>query len=123
MSRRFGQLFGEYRRRSGQSLRAFALMHGHDPGNLSRLERGRSAPPKSQMLVAQFADQLGLVRESQEWQEFHDLAAAESGRVPEDILSDSELVEKLPLVFRTLRGARGASNEELDALAEKIRKA
>ncbi len=51
-----------------------------------------------------------------------DLAAAEQGRIPNDILDDEELVAKLPALFRTLRG-QPVSDNDLRALIDKIRKA
>ena len=47
---------------------------------------------------------LDLVEGSTEWQDFFDLAAASLGQFPKDLLDDKEVVEKLPLLFRTLRG-------------------
>jgi len=55
-----------------------------------------------------------------DWYQFFDLAAAESGKIPKDILSDEEVVEKLPILFRTLRGKK-VSDEKLNKLVRKIR--
>lgn len=118
----FGAFFRECRVRQGVTLRAFCRKHGLDAANISRLERGQVQPPTSREKLEEYAEALGLERESDEWTEFLDLAAVSSGRLPEDILSDEELLPKLPLVFRTLRGDK-VTREELDALIERVRKA
>lgn len=121
MSRsKFGQLFKALRVRSGQTLRGFCNEHGFDPGNTSRLERGLVGPPESEKKLKELAKALRLRPGAEEWQEFFDVAAAERGRIPSDLLSDGELVAKLPVVFRTIRGAR-TDGDSLDDLVEKLR--
>lgn len=56
---------------------------------------------------------------SEEWITFMDLAAVARRHIPEDIMADEQLVRRLPLVFRTLRGQKVEDN--LDALLNKIR--
>ncbi len=119
---RFGELFKRLRIESGQTLRAFCLNHGFDPGNISKIERSRLAPPKSQQKLTGYAKALGLKKGSGEWQQFSDRAAAEQGQIPADLLDD-ELVAKLPVFFRALREINGADEEDLRELAEKIRQA
>lgn len=118
----FGQFFKRCRIDLGVTLRAFCEKNGLDPGNLSRLERGLLPPPQSEEKLTQYARALGLKPGDDRWLEFFDLAAAEHGRIPKDILSDEEVVEKLPVLFRTLRGEK-VSEEELNALLDKIRRA
>lgn len=118
----FGDMFKELRIARRVTLRAFCLEHGLDPGNTSKLERGRLAPPDSDQALAQYADWLGLENGSEERTRFFDLAKAERGRIPADLLEDEELVEKLPVLFRMIRGTK-PYNDGLDDLIEKIRKA
>lgn len=122
MSSHFGEFFKQLRIESKQSLRAFCLNHGFDPGNISKIERGRLAPPKSEDKLTNYAKALGLKKNTRQWQELFDLAAAEQGQIPSDLL-DEELVGKLPVFFRSLREINGADDEELRELAEKLRKA
>lgn len=117
---RFGDLFKKLRIGSGQTLRAFCNEHGFDPGNTSRLERGLAGPPESDKKLKAFAKALRLRPDSEEWQEFFDVAAAERGRIPSDLLSDEKLIAKLPVVFRTIRGAK-TDGDSLDDLVEKLR--
>lgn len=118
----FGSYFKAARIKRGLTLRAFCLKYGFDPGNLSRLERGLLPPPQAEQKLTEYAKALGLKPGSDEWYEFVDRAAAERGRLPKDVLSDKELVSKLPLVFRMLRGQK-LTKKRLDNLAEKIRRA
>ena len=120
----FGQLFKRLRIESGESLRSFCLKHNFDPGNISRIERGRHKPPTSEVKLRQLAVALNLNEQSPEWQQFFDLAAAEQGRVPRDLLSDDELVSKLPVFFRALRQINGSDNDDdLRELADQLRRA
>ena len=122
MRERFGDIFRRLRIASGQTLRSFCLLHELDPGNMSKLERGRLAPPESQDTLQSYALWLGLKEGANDWEAFFDCASAERGRVPEDLLKDEELVDKLPVLFRTIRGIK-ANGESLDELIEKIRRA
>jgi transcriptional regulator with XRE-family HTH domain len=111
-------LFGQ----TGLTLRKFCLKHNLDPGNYSKLERGRISPPKSTEKLKELANYLNLTQESPEWYEFFDAAAACNGKIPSYILDDAELATKLPLVFRTIRGEK-VDSEKLKELAEIIRRA
>ena len=102
-------------------MRDFCLENGIDPGNYSRLERGMFPPPQKEELLERYAVALGLARGSDEWIEFFDTAAACRGQLPRDLCED-ELLEKLPVLFRTLRGSPVPSGD-LDELIKKIRKA
>ena len=116
----FGKFFKKMRQGSGLTLRQFCLKHELDPGNMSKIERGRAAPPKSRELLEKYAAILDIEKDSEDWYNFFDLAAACSGRIPPDLM-DEDLIEKLPLVFRTLRGEK-LTSKKLQDLAELIRK-
>ena len=117
----FGAFFKEMRRKKGITLRKFCLEHNFDPGNISKLERGVLPPPTSGQKLEKYALALEIKEGSDEWYNFFDYAAASVGHIPSYMMSDTELVKKLPLVFRTLRGEK-ISPEKLDELAELIRK-
>ena len=121
MSKAFGNRMKELRTAKGLTLREFCEANRLDPGNYSRLERGLFAPPQKEELLAKYAWALGLKRGSDEWLEFFDLAAASRGELPADLLSDEEVVEKLPVLFSTLRGAQ-VTEEQMDGLVDKIRR-
>ena len=110
----FGEFFKQKRIELGVTLRQFCLDHNLDPGNVSRIERDKMAPPIDR--VEEFAGYLKI--DDSELQTFKDLASISAGRIPED-LRDKETLARLPVFFRTLRG-KGFSEEELMALAKKI---
>jgi len=116
----FGEYFKQLRVKTGQSLRAFCENHGFDAGNISRLERGVFAPPEADGKLREYAKALGLKEGSDEWIEFFDKAAAARGQIPHDLHSEENLVRRLPLLFRTLRGTK-VSAETLDKVVELIK--
>jgi transcriptional regulator with XRE-family HTH domain len=116
----FGSFFKELRIRRGMTLRQFCLKFKFDPGNISKLERGLFPPPHTEEKLAEYARALGLRKGTDDWYTFFDLAAAERGIMPSDVLEDKELVGKLPILFRTLRGQK-VSDKQLNKLIEKIR--
>ena len=120
MASTFGSYFKELRTRKGWSLRRFCEANGHDPGNISRLERGVFPPPESPQKMREYAKALALKEGTEEWIEFFDRAAAARGQLPADLRADEKLVGRLPLLFRTLRG-RKVTPENLDQLVEMIR--
>ncbi len=121
MASTFGEYFRALRARLNVPLRQFCLENGYDPGNISKLERGVLPPPASPEKLQDYARALRVKEGSEEWITFMDLAAVARREIPEDIMADEELVRRLPLVFRTLRGQK--VEENLDALVNKIRKA
>jgi transcriptional regulator with XRE-family HTH domain len=118
--KKFGPFFKERRLATGQGLREFCLAHGYDPGNISKLERGVLPPPDARAKLDQYAADLGLPEASPEWYEFFDLAAAESGSVPAYMMSDQEVMAKVPLLFRTIHD-KGLDAEQIELLIERIR--
>jgi transcriptional regulator with XRE-family HTH domain len=121
MASKFSALLKKYRLADGKTLREFCLEHGLDPGNYSRLERGLFPPPQSHELLEKYAHALGLRRGTDEWLEFFDTAAVERGQIPPDLMSDADVVAKLPVLFRTMR-AKQVSSDKLDDLVDKIRR-
>jgi len=121
MARKFGALLKCHRLAGGQTLREFCLEHGFDPGNYSRLERGLFPPPQSRELLEKYAHALGVKPGTDDWLELFDTAAVERGQIPADLMSDADVVEKLPVLFRTMR-ARQLSSDKLDELVDKIRR-
>jgi transcriptional regulator with XRE-family HTH domain len=116
----FGGYFEQLRQAQGLTLRMFCKKAACDPANISRMERGLISPPKGREILEKYASALNLVEGSDEWYRFFDLAAADQGIVPQDIMADAELVKVLPVFFRTLRGQK-PTKVEMEKLAEKIR--
>lgn len=116
----FGEVFKEFRLRTGKTLRRFCEEAGLDAGNISKMERGKMAAPESDELLRRYAQHLQLVEGSADWHRLFDTAAAERGQLPKDLLDDNELVNKLPILFRSLRNM--SDNEDLRKLAEDVRR-
>lgn len=116
----FGDFFKLKRLEHDVSLRQFCLEYGFDAGNISKLERGLLNPPGEKELL-KYAEALKIEKGSDDWFELYDKAAACRGEIPSDILSDETVVEKLPLVFRSLRGEK-ISDDKLDDLIKTIKR-
>ncbi|MBI2478780.1 MAG: helix-turn-helix domain-containing protein [Planctomycetia bacterium] len=118
---RFGSFFKQRRIALQKTLRQLCRDNGLDPGNISRLERGLLPPPQGRETLESYAKLLDLKQGSDDWYRLFDLAAAETGRIPQELLDDAAVVEKLPILFRTLRGQK-VPDEQLDELVRTIRK-
>ncbi len=118
----FGNLVKDLRIAQKKTLRQFCLDHGHDPSNWSKLERGVNPPPGDEKTLQRWARQLGLEAGTEEWQTFMDLADIVRGEIPKDVLGDEELLKKLPVFFRSVRGAE-LTGEQLDELIRMVKEA
>jgi transcriptional regulator with XRE-family HTH domain len=118
----FGNLVKDLRIAQKKTLRQFCLDHSHDPSNWSKIERGVNPPPYDDKTLECWARQLGLKPGTEVWQDLMDQAAIARGQIPADMLSDEKLAEKLPVFFRTVRGAE-FGEKELDELIRKIKEA
>jgi len=117
--------FGEYvkAKRMGRriTLRSFSETLGYDPANYSRIERGLAQPPASEERLRSMAAALGMSLDSEEYREMRRLASLGRGEIPRAILSDAEVVAKLPILFRTLEGDK-VDDRTLDELYEALRR-
>jgi transcriptional regulator with XRE-family HTH domain len=116
----FAANFKALRKTKRITLRAFCETAGADPGNISRMERGGMIPPQDRAILTRYAHALGLVEGSAEWYQFFDLAAADCGMIPQDLMDDEALVRQLPAFFRTLRGQK-PTEQELRKIVQKIK--
>lgn len=117
---KFGEFVRELRSRERMKLREFCQKYGHDPSNWSKMERGDLPPSEFRATLETWAGQLNVKKGSDDWYKFFDLAFQERGKIPDDLLSDKELVEALPLFFRTLRGQK-PSEEDLNKVIDLLR--
>lgn len=102
------------------SLREFGRLVEEDPSNWSKVERGLLAPPQDEAKLARIAEVLELSRTSISFEEFKDAAVLASGRIPDDLMEDAELLQRLPAFLRIIRNVRPTA-EELNGLIERIR--
>jgi len=121
MSALFGEYFKKKRLEMRKTLRQFCLENGLDPGNISKMERGILPPPQSREKFSHYAKCLGIIEGSDEWLEFFDIARTDAGRIPEDLLADKNIVAKLPLVFRTIKGQK-LTGDQLEKFARALEK-
>ncbi len=117
----FGEYLSQLRKSRRLTLRAFCVSAGADPGNVSRIERGIWPPPQDEEILTRYAHALDLAEGTDEWYQFFDYASVDRGMVPRDLMSDREVVELLPVFFRTLRGQK-PTEDEMTALVEKLRR-
>ncbi len=121
MAATFGEFLKQQRLARRLTLRAFCEAAGVDPANYSKLERGLLLPPRGAEKLKPYEQALGLAPNSPEAREMRRLAALDRGELPSAILSDPELVGKLPALFRTLEGDP-VDDRLLDELIETIRR-
>ncbi|MGO8670245.1 MAG: helix-turn-helix domain-containing protein [Capsulimonadaceae bacterium] len=101
---RFGEHIKRLRLDRDISLRAFCAASGVESSNYSKMERGLLPPPSEPAKLEPFRIALGLPKDDPEWRELTRLASIDRGEIPRHILTDKELVGKLPAFFRTLEG-------------------
>jgi transcriptional regulator with XRE-family HTH domain len=115
----FAVFIREKRIAVGLTLREFCRLVDFDASNWSKVERGLSTPPQSKAFLERIASILKIEPGSQEYKEMYDLAALST--VSEELL-EPEIIEQLPIFFRTVRGDP-PSEDELRKLIAKIRTA
>lgn len=120
MRKNFGQIIKELRIKRGLTLRHTCRLLNYDPSNWSKIERGKMSPPSDKKTLRNWAKVLGI-SEKKEVQEFIDGANLTQGIIPQDILSQDNIVNVLPAFFRTLRNKK-PTKKEIDRLIGLIRK-
>ncbi len=104
----FGAFFRKTRQGLGVKLRAFCYQNGFDAGNVSRIERSLTPPPKKDEGLEKYAKALKLRKGSTAYERFFDLAAAETGQISGELLAGK--AEKLPRLLKHLRSGSGHRN-------------
>ncbi|MGC4044829.1 MAG: helix-turn-helix transcriptional regulator [Armatimonas sp.] len=116
----FGRHMRALREQRKISLRAFCLVANIDFAAYGRIERGVAAPPHDEKL-GPYCSALGLHVEAPEWREALRLAAISREEIPPGLLSDEEVLRKLPVLFPALEG-EPVSDEILDELIGMLRR-
>ncbi len=114
--KRFGEYFKKCRENKGISLRKFCLDNNFDASNLSKIERGLLNPPAEEILI-KYATALNISENSKEWLEMRDLAHVARHSIPPEVYSNEEVLERLPLFFRTARGEKLNDEEMIELLS------
>ncbi len=115
----FGGFVKDLRMKKSLTLREFCRISHLDPSNWSKIERGLFPPPKSKRLLHEIAMVLDLDEGSEDYTTIIDLAAI--AFIPTELLSDQQVIEKLPVFFRTVRGEK-PNREELEGLIDLLKK-
>lgn len=111
----FGELFKKLRIRRELTLRQFCEMYSFDPGNISKLERGVLPAPQASEKLKAYAKALDLKAGSDEYLEFFDLAVASNQHFAIKNISNQDLLNRLPVLFRTL-DKRDLTEEKLERI-------
>ena len=115
----FGGFIKDLRIKKSLTLREFCRISHLDPSNWSKIERGLFLPPKSKKVLNEIAKVLNLDEGSDDYTTLFDLAAI--AFIPTELLSDQQVIEKLPVFFRTIRGEK-PNREELEELIDLLKK-
>jgi len=118
----FGDLLKSLRTKKGLTLREFARCLDKDVGNLSKLERGLLPPPRDETILREYGKVLALKENSAVFRQLVHLAAIGSGQIPKEVLDDRQLLEKLPVFFRTATGSK-LERKKLLKFLENLKKA
>lgn len=121
ITKAFGAFFKQKRINLGLTLREFCRINKFDPGNISKIERGLLPPPQSNEKRKEYANALGIKEGTDDWLEFCDLAVMGAGKIPPDVASNEELMNALPILFRSIR-RKELDDEDLRNLVNSIRK-
>jgi len=116
----FGDYFKELRLKSKVTLRQFCEVNGFDPGNISKIERGILPPPTSKEKLDHYATTLGIGPGDDEYLTFLDLARTSRVRAVVRDVTDSELLNMLPVLFRTVDN-KDITPEKLDRIVNLIK--
>ncbi len=101
------------------SLRAFCKEANEDPSNWSKIERGIMAPPKDLDRLKNIANALNISQNSDEWNTLYNSAFIDSGVIPENVMTNQDILEILPAFFRTIESKK-PSREDLENLMSKL---
>ncbi len=116
-------MFGDYikgkRIDLEMTLREFCRQLNEDPSNWSKVERGLIPPPKDEIKLKKIAEILQL--QEKDYTYLKDSAMIDSGIIPDYIMSDKNLLDSLPVFFRTM-GSVKPSKDEIQELITILKK-
>lgn len=116
----FGDFIKNKRIELRLGLRDFCIRANVDPSNWSKIERGIMPPPIERKTLLKFAACLGIGVGTKDWKNLEDYAHISKGKIPDYVISDSELVKKLPIFWRGKNGIK-PTKKELEEMIEVMR--
>ncbi len=112
-------MFGEYikqkRLEKNFTLREFCRAINEDASNWSKIERGLLPPPQGEDNLKQIAKVLDI-----DLEEIINMASVSAGKIPEAIINDQNIMNELPLFFRTIGNVKPTA-EEIKKLIQAIK--
>lgn len=114
-----GEFIKAKRLGSDISLRKFCEKLGLDPSNWSKVERGMLNLNLSDETKGAISQLLSLTKE--ETKQLNDLSILAAGIIPKEVYSDEEILNALPVLFRTASGERPTPKQK-EKLIELIKK-
>jgi len=117
----FGEYIKEKRNKVGLSLREFCRLLDEDASNWSKVERGILSPPQDEEKLKKIAKIINVKIGSDQWKSLVDHASIDAGKIPDYLMSDKEVLDALPVFFRSI-GSVKPTQEELAKLIETIKK-
>ncbi|HUT32600.1 MAG TPA: helix-turn-helix transcriptional regulator [Planctomycetota bacterium] len=116
----WGEFVRTLRLEAGYGLRTFAALLGYQPSNYSNMETGKTPPPKDARRLKEIAETLAIPEGTEEWHEFHDLAAeARKAPVPADVAEYAATRSVVPLLLRTTEGKK-LSDDQIRKLIDYV---
>jgi len=116
----FGNFIKEKRLNANLTLREFCRQLGEDASNWSKIERGKLLPPRDKEKLKKISIILCIKENSNDWSTLIDLAFIDTGKIPDYIMSDKEVIKVLPIFFRTICSVK-PSSDELKELVQRIK--
>ena len=116
----FGELFRSLRLEKGYTLREYCRKFQKDPSYISKIERGKIAPPVNEKDISNLAITLDIEENSDAWKDFFFSAQISAQRIPKGEMTEDEIVRCLPVLLRTMSGEK-LSEEKMDLLIEVIK--
>lgn len=107
----FGDFVKAKRLAADLTLREFCRRIDEDASNWSKIERGKMKPPQNPDKLRNIATVLGIAEGSNSWNVFVDYAVIDNGAIPDYIVSEKELLETLPVFFRTINSVKPTAEE------------
>ena len=117
----FGEFIKEKRIALEMTLREFCRKLEEDPSNWSKVERGVNPPPKDENKLKKIAEILNIKEETSDYSLLMDSAKTDAGAIPDYIMADKNLLDSLPIFFRTM-GSVKPTKEEIQELIEILKK-
>ena len=118
----FGARLRELRNAAHIGLREFCEKVRMEPSNYSRLERDITPAPQDHGKLEPIREALSLEPQSSVWIDLLRLADLSRGALPRRVMTDAEVMNKMPALMRRLDG-EPMTDEQVEELVALVRRA